>query len=69
MLAADNKAFLVSLLAFQVSSAVGGLTSSAAVSGGGHPLSVPASASLLRARGSPNHSCGSDPDLPPVTPK
>ena len=36
------------------------VTSSPAVLGGRHPLPVPASAKLRRARGSPTRSCGSD---------
>jgi hypothetical protein len=39
---ADEKAFLVSLLPFRVSSACGGVTSSAAMAGGKRPLPVPA---------------------------
>ena len=61
---ADEKAFLVSLLPFRVSSACGGVTSSAAMAGGKRPLPVPASAELRRARVSPTRSWRSGTDLP-----
>ena len=59
----DESPFHVVVLAFRVLSACGGVTSSAAEPGGGPPPMFPSAA------GQGIQNCGSDTDLPPVTPE